>query len=227
MQAGGSPGTAPSGATQLPPPRLICFTDLDVAPLETTIERFGALARRARPSSVLFVLRDKQRPLGERLAFGRRLAPVIEAQQQRFGVAESLDLAELLGVAAMHLGENGPSTAAARQLLGAGGFVSRACHDPARASDVDADAVLLSPILAPRKGRPALGLEVLAEVARQLGPQPALYALGGIDADGAQRCLAAGAAGVSVIGEALRPADPAPLLAALGILRGSEGGPQE
>jgi thiamine-phosphate pyrophosphorylase len=89
-----------------------------------------------------------------------------------------------------------------------------------------ADAVLLSPILAARKGRAALGLTALAEarsaLVRRGRGAPRLYALGGVEAGTARACLEAGADGVAVIGAALDGRDARPLLQALGVLRAAQ-----
>jgi thiamine-phosphate pyrophosphorylase len=81
---------------------------------------------------------------------------------------------------------------------------------------------VLSPILAPRKGRPALGLEALG-VARRASEKervrPSLFALGGIEADNAERVIGAGADGIAAISAILAVDDPRPLLEALGIAR--------
>ncbi len=83
------------------------------------------------------------------------------------------------------------------------------------------DALLVSPVLAPRKGRPALGLLPLGGLGEQLRARDLacqIYALGGVSAENAAGCLQAGATGVAAIGAALAP-DAEPLLSALGVLR--------
>jgi thiamine-phosphate pyrophosphorylase len=83
------------------------------------------------------------------------------------------------------------------------------------------DALLVSPVLATRKGRPAVGLEQLGAWGEQLRARHQaypLYALGGVTAGNAAACLAAGATGVAAMGAALAE-DPARLLSALGSLR--------
>jgi thiamine monophosphate synthase len=110
-------------------------------------------------------------------------------------------------------------------LLGERAWISRAWHSPAQipGEALDADALVLSPVLAPRKGAEALGLEALAAARTTLDyaamharRRPLLYALGGIDAAGAARCIEAGVDGVAAIGATFE-ADPLPLLEALGI----------
>lgn len=200
-------------------PRLIVFTDTARAEPSLLLQRFAALAERAEPGRVLFVLRDYALPLRARFALGERLSKLSERTQQAFGVAERADLARALGCAGFHLPQTGLCASDARHYLGSQVFLSRGSHDPNAATEGELDAALLSPIFEARKGRSPLGLSAI-EQAQRAGQRPALYALGGVDPRNAAACLAAGAAGVAVIGAALLP-DSAPLLTALGILRRS------
>jgi len=198
-------------------PRLIVFTDTTRAPIASLLERFRALAERAEPNRVLFIVRDYMLPVRARWALAERLAELTAQAQQSFGIAERADLARALGCHAFHLPETGLSAADARRYLGAGVLLSRGCHDAREAVEPELDAVLLSPIFEARKGRPALGVGAL-EGARLAHPRPAWFALGGVGPGNAAACRSAGAAGVAVIGAALE-ADPVPLLGALSILR--------
>jgi thiamine-phosphate pyrophosphorylase len=167
-------------------------------------------------------LRDKSLAARNRLALGRRLISECRGRDQSFVVNDRLDLALLLEADGVHLGEGSVAPADARTVLPDRAWISIACHDPGAVRRPDADAVLLSPIVAPRKGRQALGFDGLRSARRVLASAgdttlPALYALGGVDADSARECLAAGADGVAVIGAGLDGRDPLPLLGALGI----------
>lgn len=202
-------------------PRLIVFTDTMVAAEPLLEQRIGRLVALGRPGGIVVVLRDKELPARKRLALGERLRKVVSAAGQELAVADRIDLGVLLGATGIHLGESSISVADARALLPAGTWVSRACHDPSRL-DVDADAVILSPVVAPRKGRGALGFAPLEAARKRLdrvvrGPPPLLYALGGIDERSAAECLAHGADGVVVVSAALDGRDPRALLDALGI----------
>jgi thiamine-phosphate pyrophosphorylase len=210
-------------------PRLVAITDTDVAPAGELVTRLRRLAASAVPGSVALLLRDHGLSGKARLELGRALSDLAREHQQRLWVADRLDLALLLGADALHLGEASVSARAARSLLPETAGISRAWHvtslDDAALSELSAvDALLVSPVLAPRKGRPALGLSALGVLGEQLRarnqayPQPQLYALGGITARDAAACLAAGATGVAAIGAALAP-DVAPLLEALAIRR--------
>src|SRR5450432_3617451 len=159
-----------------PAPRLIVFSDALRAPPEFTTARWAALAGSATPGSVLLILRDYELPVPVRIALGRQWAALAERTQQLFGIAERADLARALGAHALHLPEHGLTARDARRYLGPRAFLSRACHDPtlpltappappappALGDELDElDALLLSPIFAARKGRPALGLAAL------------------------------------------------------------------
>ena len=202
-----------------PVPRLIVFSDTSRAEPALLIERFARLAERALAASVLFVVRDYGVPVRERLALGQRLSELATSTGQHLGLAERADLARALRCAAFHLPGSGLRARDARHYLGPGVFLSRGAHELAIEPEPELDALLLSPIFEARKARPALGSQALARVARSLPRDaPALFALGGVNAQNAAACLAAGAAGVAVIGAALEP-DSEPLLAALGIAR--------
>jgi thiamine-phosphate pyrophosphorylase len=202
-------------------PRLLIFSDLTRATRDAMLARFNTLAEAAQPRSVLFIVRDYTLSARARWALGVELAALARQTGQLFGVADRADLVRGLGAHALHLPEKGLSLEDARACVGADTFISRACHEPLRAAVVAADAVVLSPIFAPRKGRPALGLaglERVRDARTKSQPTPALFALGAVAAENAAHCLAAGATGVAVIGAALEP-DPAPLLKALEISR--------
>jgi thiamine-phosphate pyrophosphorylase len=205
---------------------LLAITDSTAFPIETIVSRVRELARRARPGSVAVLLRDHALPGRQRLEFGRRLGDVAREQGQKLWVADRLDLALLLAADGLHLGEASVPAAVARQLIGEELPVSRAFHASSLA-DVDqrelsqVDALVVSPVLAPRKGRAGLGPEVLATLGAQLktaGHDVALFALGGVTAENAASCVAAGAHGVAAIGAALR-GEPSALVNALGITR--------
>ncbi len=220
-------------------PRLIVFTDTARFARAEVLMRFAELGRRAIAGSVLFVLRDYSFSALDRLELGIAISALAARSEQRFGLADRADLALALSASAFHLPENGLSPQDARSLLGPV-FLSQACHDPRIETAPELDARLLSPIFAPRKGRPALGLSALsqaaaspvplsasppahaqsgvAEFGRSALPRPLLYALGGVDPNNAAACLTAQAAGVAAIAAAQTP-DPAPLLKSLNILR--------
>ncbi|MGC2203946.1 MAG: thiamine phosphate synthase, partial [Stellaceae bacterium] len=127
----------------------------------------------------------------------------------------------------LHL-PSGGNPSAARALL-PDGLIGASAHSAEEASQLlaaGADYVTVSPVFMtvskPGYG-PVLGLEGLASVVAQ-APGPVI-ALGGITAQNAGRCLAAGAHGVAIMGEAMRAADPrAAVMAILGAISGNNPG---
>jgi thiamine-phosphate pyrophosphorylase len=207
-------------------PRLIAISDRLVLDRARTLLRFSELAALAKPGSVLFQLRDLELSLSERLSFGRELVSLAHAAGQALAVNDRLDLAVLLDADGVHLGEAGIETEDVRNVVGAELWVSRACHSVDRAAELEADAVLLAPVIAARKSRTPLGLDALTRARAALdaaGRGTQLFALGGVDAENAAACVGAGAHGVAVIGAVLRNADDSDglraLVSALGIAR--------
>ena len=205
--------------------RLIAISDLSVLPADELVARLRRLAALARPQSVALLLRDHAASGQQRLALGERLRDIALEQRQSLWVADRADLALLLGAAVLHLGEASVCARNVRRLLPEGIRISRAWHrtsgEGGESELTDVDALLLSPVLEARKGRPALGLPALSALGEQLRARNQaypLFALGGVSATNAASCLEAGASGVAAIGAALA-ADPRPLLASLGIRR--------
>ena len=213
-------------------PRLIAISDSARGARAGWLQSLEAVLEAARPGSVLVLLRDPESPIRERLELGRSLRSLTRAHGQLLSVNERLDLAWLLEADAVHLSEASVSTQDARAFAherGGSWWLSRACHDAQRLLDATADAVLLSPIAEPRKGRPALGVEGVRRAVELRARRPpelggcAVYALGGITRRNAGDMLAAGADGVALIGELFVPGAGRELVAALGLSRREQG----
>lgn len=207
-------------------PRLVAVTDLGVLHEPELVARLRRLAASAIAGGVALLLRDHSTSARQRLALGQALRDAADDAGQQLWVADRLDLALLLRADGVHLGEASVSAPAARRLVGDAIHISRAWHaatlDSDAAGELDqVDALLLSPVVEPRKGRAALGLSALAALGEQLRARNQacqLYALGGVSADSVAACRRAGAFGVAAIGAALA-ADPIPLLEALELRR--------
>jgi thiamine-phosphate pyrophosphorylase len=209
-------------------PRLIVISDGERGQTRFWLGQLEQLLSGARPGSVAVLLRDRQLPIRERLQLGRCLRQLTHRFHHALLVNDRLDLACLLEAEGVHLSEASVSVADARELAGLSKrsfWISTACHEPEALEQSTADAVLLSPIVEPRKQRPALGLVGLeralaARARRGSGAAPcALYALGGIRRQDGARVLAAGADGVALIGELFMPGAVPGLLDALRIQR--------
>jgi thiamine-phosphate pyrophosphorylase len=208
-------------------PKLVAITDLTRFSAEHLLARTAELAQKARPGGLAVLLRDHQANSRARLSLGRELGRRLRAAEQQLWIADRLDLALLLAADALHLGEGSMTARDARALLGPDRRISRAWHVAGPLSDSAAteldevDNVLLSPILEPRKGRPALGVTALGALTESLkarGISAGVLALGGVSAALAPACLAAGAQGVAAISAAWS-SDVVELVRALGIAR--------
>ncbi|MCC6645044.1 MAG: thiamine phosphate synthase [Polyangiaceae bacterium] len=178
-------------------PRLVAVTDA-ARPLAAHLGPYRVLAD-ALGAGLVVLVRLPGRDAREVLDWAGAL---LDAGHE-IAIADRGDVARARGVTRLHLGEASVSVRDARAWMGEGAWVTRACHDPSR-PDRDADAVLLSPIFTtPGKG-PPLGLGAIGVASARA----TVIALGGVDADRARACLAAGAHGVAAIRACLdAPAD--------------------
>jgi thiamine-phosphate pyrophosphorylase len=209
------------------PPRLLVITDMSRPAQEAWIDELGRLLEMALPGRVLVLLRDRDAPVRQRRALGERLRALTRQYHHWLSVSDRLDLAALLAADAVHLAESSVSVSEARGFgarLGVHWWISSACHAPEQLSETEADAVLLSPIAEPRKGRAAFGTDGLRVAARcrdaRGRAQPlSLYALGGVTRHNARELCATGADGVALIGELFTPGAARALAKELDILR--------
>ena len=191
---------------RLPTPPLLVISDRRQArrPLDELAEEIFAGGCR------WFSLREKNLPAAERRALLGALVTLGRRWEATVAVHEDIDAAVTAAAGGVHLPSGGsPQTARARF---PGGLIGASAHSAEEAAALlrsGADYVTVSPVFAtaskPGYG-PAIGLSGLAEItARVSGP---VIALGGITAETAPLCLAAGAHGVAVMGEAMRASHP-------------------
>jgi thiamine-phosphate pyrophosphorylase len=191
---------------KLPTPPLLVISDRRQArrSLEAVAEAIFAGGCR------WFSLREKDLPAAERCALLRTLVALGGRWEATVTVHEDIEAAVIAGAGGVHLPSGGSPEAARARLPG--GLLGASAHSAEEASALlscGADYITFSPVF-PTASKPdygpALGLEGLAAVtARVSGP---VIALGGITAENAPLCLAAGARGVAVMGEAMRTTDP-------------------
>jgi thiamine-phosphate pyrophosphorylase len=190
----------------LPVPPLLVISDRLQAgqPLAAIVEAVVAGGCR------WFSLREKDLPGDERrqilaalVEFGHRHGAVVTVHEDLAAVAPT-------GADGVHLPAGAdPAIARARLPKALIGASAHSVEEATTALRAGADYVTLSPIFptASKPGYgPALGLSGLAEAAAFL--PGAVVALGGVNAENAASCLAAGACGVAVMGEIMRAADP-------------------
>jgi thiamine-phosphate pyrophosphorylase len=124
-------------------------------------------------------------------------------------VDDRADLAALLPVAGLHLGQRDLPPAAARPLVGDGVWIGRSTHDDAElraaAADPEVDVVAVGPVFATaskERPDPVVGLGFVRR-ARRATDKP-LLAIGGIDETNLGAVLDAGADAAVVLGAACR-----------------------
>ena len=153
------------------------------------------------------------------------LCPIVEATvavAQDFGATISVNndftAASICKVKAVHLPQGQP-VATIRRVMGAETLIGVSAHSVAEAQLAAAEGanyVTASPVFLteskPGYG-PALEPEGLAEIVAAVSIP--VLALGGVTADNAGACIAAGAAGVAVMGSVMRAAVPAQVVAGL------------
>jgi thiamine-phosphate pyrophosphorylase len=186
------------------------------------IARLRRCCESARPGTVQVMLRDPELPIRAKLALGEQLRRLTYDTGQSLSVRDRLDLAILLDSDAIHLAEQSVLPSAIRDRYGTRFFISAAWHARHLPPPVQVDAVLLSPVCAPRKNQPALGLDGLRTfLADHHGC--GVFALGGVTRENARACVRSGALGVAVIGAVLSQDDPLPLLRELDIAQTNLG----
>jgi thiamine-phosphate pyrophosphorylase len=190
---------------RLPGPLLV-ITDRHQArhSIETVAEAVG------RGGGRWLLLRDRDLAQTERWDLAARLTRIASEHGIALSVSTDVELAAAVGAAGIHL-QAAAAVAPARQRLGSAAVIGVSAHslpDVVAAAKADADYVTLSPIFLtgskPGYG-PALGVAALRTAAVH---DIAVLALGGVTADTAGGCLAAGAQGIAVMGEVMRADDP-------------------
>ncbi len=191
----------------LPQPPVLLITDRLQA--RVPLEEVAAAAFAAGCRWLL--VRDKDLPEPKRVALARRLVALGRPLGAKVLLSADCGAVMAAGADGVHLPRDG-DPAAARARLGGGALIGVSTHGLAeaeRAAMAGADYATLSPIFetASKPGYgPALGLEMLGEVARQVALP--ILALGGITSERVGACLAAGAAGVAVMGDVMGAGDP-------------------
>lgn len=200
--------------------RLIAIVETENRSVVEIIRRAQSLCGAAVPGAIMLQLRDKQVPVRDRIALGTALRRCSREHGQLLAVNDRLDLATLLEADVVHLGEDSVCVEDARRFAGTRPWrITVARHQARAVVGATPDGVLLAPIAAAGKGRPALGMDELRTARECLPAGVALFALGGVNEANAKACLASGATGVAAIAAVWDPPGWRPLLAALGAAR--------
>ncbi|HXX69710.1 MAG TPA: thiamine phosphate synthase [Polyangiaceae bacterium] len=166
-------------------------------------------------------LRDKRRPIVSLRVFAWQLRRATQKVGASLFINGNAQLARDVGAEGVHLGTAAGTVARARAIFGRACWVSVAGHsdhDVRRAVGDGADAVLVSPVFDSRSHSPwrdregerkvGRGVEAIRSARRAVPLESFLYALGGVTADTATACAAAGADGVALVRGLLGSAEP-------------------
>jgi thiamine-phosphate pyrophosphorylase len=191
-------------------------------------ERVKRIAEALPPGALAVQLRDERRCAPSLRMFASRLRRLTRSVGALLVLNADPRLARDVGADGLHLGKgvtgvwDGASVADVRSVLGPRAWVSVPAHsddDVREALREGASAVLVSPIFATRPAglaasgadaaeKPARGLQALRSARACAGTSLHIYALGGIRADNARHCAAAGADGAALIRGLLQCSDP-------------------
>jgi thiamine-phosphate pyrophosphorylase len=192
-------------------PRIVLVTDSAFGD-DTIVRCIEATASELPPGWLCVQLRDKHRPLVSLRVFASRLRVVTRARSAGLVVNGDARLARDVGADGVHLGGGACTVREARAICGSGAWISIAAHSNGavqRGAEDGADGVLVSPVFpsrpaslqglreeGPKSGR---GLDAVRAARILVGERCAVYALGGVTAENASACAAAGAYGVALI----------------------------
>ncbi len=156
-------------------------------------------------------LRAKGLPLPQVAELARIMQPLCRAAGAVFVLNDYPELAAELGADAVHVGQDAGPLAQVRAVVGPQMLVGRSTHSPQQALDAlaeGADYIGFGPLFptGTKPGRPAIGLQHIAQVQAQLGDLP-MFCIGGINAATLPDVLAAGARRVVIVSWLLQQKD--------------------
>lgn len=161
-------------------------------------------------------LRDKRLEARAEITAIETLAEVAQEHGKMFAVNDRADIALLTGADVFHVGQGDLTTEQARRVLGPDVLMGRSnnslAHFQASYADPGLDYAVIGPVWpTPTKpGRPAVGLEVVREVAAFAdahGNKP-WFAIGGINAETSPEVVSAGVQRIVVVRALTHAADP-------------------
>lgn len=148
-------------------------------------------------------LRDKEASTRKLVEIGARLRALTREAGATFTVNDRLDVALAVGADGVHLGQEDMPARLARQLLGQGQILGVSATSLAEALQAEADGAdylgvgPIFPTATKPDAAPAMGLEALAEVVRQVSIP--VVAIGGITSENVEGVVSTGVEGVAVV----------------------------
>jgi thiamine-phosphate pyrophosphorylase len=197
-------------------PRVVLVTDRSYG--DDVIVRCVRAAAAAMPAGWLAVqLRDKARARVSLRVFAAELRAVTRAVGAALVINGDAEIARDVGADGVHLGGGAGPVESARATMQRPAWVSVAAHtdeEVRRAAAEGADAVLVSPVYDSTGKKKGRGVGVVREARRILSEaskrnrRVSVVALGGVDAERAGECMAAGADAVAVVRALLGTGEP-------------------
>ncbi|MCX6866843.1 MAG: thiamine phosphate synthase [Verrucomicrobia bacterium] len=160
----------------------------------------------------LLQLRAKSQPAATIRRVGESLLPLCRAAGVPFIINDHPALAAEIGADGVHLGQDDGTLAAARLIIGPDRIIGRSTHslDQARTALAEGfDYIGFGPLFpTPTKaGRPAIGLQDIAAMEREVGRHIPAFCIGGIKRSNLTCVLAAGARRVVIVSDILLARD--------------------
>jgi thiamine-phosphate pyrophosphorylase len=160
----------------------------------------------------LLQLRGKKHDLATIRHVAEILIPLCREASVPFILNDYPELAAQLGADGVHIGQDDGPLSAAREMLGPGKLIGRSTHSLAQARAALAegfDYIGFGPLFpTPTKaGRPAIGLNEVAAMQREVGSRIPAFCIGGIKRANLGEVLAAGATRVVIVSDLLTDPD--------------------
>jgi thiamine-phosphate pyrophosphorylase len=158
-------------------------------------------------------LRAKGHDPGDLITLSLKLKALCEEFGVPFIVNDHLKLAIETGASGLHLGQDDGSLEEARRVLGPEPIIGRSTHSLPQARDAlseGADYIGFGPLFPTptKKGRPAIGLNEIATMEKEVGSRIPAFCIGGIKPDNLEKVLGAGARRFVVVSHLLTAGDP-------------------
>ena len=139
------------------------------------------------------------------------MQPICREANALFVLNDYPELAASIGADAVHVGQDAPALSDIRRVVGPHMLIGRSTHSldqVRRAREEGADYIGFGPLFptATKPGRPAIGLQDIAQAQQLAGDMP-VFCIGGVNADTLPQVLAAGAQRVVVVSWLLQQTD--------------------
>ena len=160
----------------------------------------------------LLQLRAKKHEAATIRRVAETLIPLCRAANVPFILNDFPALAAELGADGVHIGQDDGPLAEARGILGPGKIIGRSTHSPdqARAALAEGfDYIGFGPLFPTltKAGRPAIGLQDIAAMEREVGSHIPVFCIGGIKRANLAGVMAAGARRVVIVSDLLTAPD--------------------